>query len=163
MKSIDIEYTVLDLKEFTGRMQGHDKEYNRCPVSLEMGDIKYYDGVPYSMSNKELEYYFVIATVKAKSKNYKKLMVDKVIGMVELQKSPYDPEVLWLDFISVDPKYKNQGIGRKLSEMMVSFLEGKPWKLERSTPSDDGIKYIKSIIDDLLEKHKIVTIPRMKM
>lgn len=159
----EIQYQVLDLNHYAARIEGHHPEtYEPCPSSLEVGDVKYYEGVPYSPSNKKIEYYFIVATVKAPSNDYKNKIVDRVIGMVELQKSPYDSNVIWLDFLSVAPEYKNKGIGKKLAYEMCNFLKDKPWSLERSRPSDEGLKYIKSIIDNLVEKHSIAVIARPK-
>lgn len=159
----NIEYHLLDLKHFAARIEGHEVDtYESCKHSLEVGNIKYYEGVPYSYSNKKLEYYYMLATVKVPSLDYHNLIVDKVIGMVELQKSPYNDEVLWLDFISVDPEYKNRGIGKKLSTMMCEFLAEKDFKIERSRPSDEGLQYIKGVIDDLIKKYNVKEIPRPK-
>lgn len=158
----NIKYEILNLKDFAGRIEGHDKEYNSCPRTLEIGKIKYYDGIPYSLTHKDLEYYFLIATVEAPSQYNKKETTNKVVGMVQLQKSPYDDGVMWLNFIEVDKKYQHKGIAKQLSENMCEFLKDKPWKLERSTPSKDGLKYIKSTIDDLLNRYRIVTVPKPK-
>lgn len=159
----EIKYQTLNLEQFAGGVEGYDPiTFESKSVSLEVGDIKYYDGIPYTLSKQKMEYYYILATVEAPRKEYEDRMIDKIVGMIQLQKSPHEENVLWLNFISVDPEYKNKGIGKQLSQNMCKFLSDKPWSLERSRPSDDGVKYIKSIIDDFLEKYKIKEIPRPK-
>lgn len=163
LESDNIEYHTLDLKHFAARVEGHEVDtYNPIKRSMEIGAIKYYEGVPYTLSNKKLEYYYMVATVKAPSIDDKNLILDKIVGMVELQKSPYNDDVLWLDFISVDPEYKNRGIGKKLSSMMCEFLVEQDLKIERSRPSDEGLQYIKSVIDELIIKYNVKEMPRPK-
>lgn len=157
----EIKYQLLDLKSYSSHIYGHAINFETgLPVNLEVGKIKYYNGVPYGQKN--MEYYFILATVKAPSEHDSNFIVDKIVGMVELQKSPHDANVIWLDFLSVDPEYKKRGIGKRLAYEMCNFLKDKPWSLERSRPSDEGIKYIKSIIDDLVEKYNIPVIKKLQ-
>lgn len=79
----------------------------------------------------------------------------QAIGILELEVSPYQDDVVWLKYITVDPAFQRQGIARELLAMMVEHLKAHPRKLERSRPSEEGAVRIKGYIDTLLNSHEL--------
>jgi GNAT superfamily N-acetyltransferase len=75
----------------------------------------------------------------------------KPVGVLELQWSPYEEDVVWLQYITVDPLWQRRGIAQQLARNMAGALKGKGCRLHRSRPSDEGLKHIKSFIDKTLD------------
>jgi ribosomal protein S18 acetylase RimI-like enzyme len=152
---MNIKFETLIMEDFASNLHGHNPERK-----LEVGDIPYYTGLPSGVIQNKKEHHYFIASVVAPSKYNKKKKADRIVGMLELEESPYENDVIWLQYISVDEKFRDQGIAKKLNLMMCEFLKDKDFRLERSTPSEDVLKYIKSVIDGLVQEHKIVTIKK---
>jgi GNAT superfamily N-acetyltransferase len=75
----------------------------------------------------------------------------KPVGVLGLQWSPYEEDVVWLQYITVDPLWQRRGIAQQLVRNMAVALKGKGYRLHRSGPSDEGLKHIKSFIDKTLD------------
>ena len=69
----------------------------------------------------------------------------QVKAMIELQQNPYDSSEIWLKFFEVAPQFKNQGISKIMIAELLKVLKDKyPSKtICRSSPSNEGIKYLK--------------------
>ena len=75
-----------------------------------------------------------------------------LVGAAGLQISPYDEKELWIKFISVDPDYREQGIGRTLSVMTVDYAHQHDLKFGNSSYTDLGAERLKPIMDKLRAK-----------
>jgi len=73
------------------------------------------------------------------------------VGILELEVSPYDPDEMWLKYITVHPDYQRQGIAKRLLAMMVEHMQAHPRLLQRSSASEEGAVKIQAYIDKLLE------------
>lgn len=71
----------------------------------------------------------------------------KIVGVLGYQKSPYEPDMVWLKFISVHPKYRNQRIAKLLMDSLFKFLLEEGYRLQPSIFSEDGEQYIKKYIE----------------
>ena len=73
------------------------------------------------------------------------------VGMLELQVSPYDENVMWCKYITVHPDYHRQGVAKRLLAMMVEHMQAHPRLLQRSSASEEGAVKIQAYIDQLLD------------
>jgi GNAT superfamily N-acetyltransferase len=77
---------------------------------------------------------------------------NKIIGVGELEKNPYEEGVFWIKFLSVDPEYQGKGYGRKLTEEVFRFAKERGIKLEASSYSRDGWAKLKPLQNKLAKE-----------
>lgn len=87
---------------------------------------------------------------------------NEIVALSELEKNPYKDNNFWIKFISVDPKYQNQGFATKLIEKIFQFAKENNYSLETSIYTDEGLKKLKKIINKLEEKTGVIVINRSK-
>lgn len=122
---------------------------------LQSPRIRYY--MPNSMrAPVEREKVYCCATTVVYDHDYGRFM-RKVVGMLQLQPSPYDDNVVWLCFVSVDPSLPRKGVAKQLLQETVSLMTGrfKGKTLERSSPGIDAPRQFKTFVDNLLDAHGI--------
>jgi GNAT superfamily N-acetyltransferase len=79
----------------------------------------------------------------------------EIIGLAELEKNPEQKEMLWIKFLSVDPKYQGKGYGKKLAEEIFQFAKLNGYFLYGSIYSDEGRKKLKNLFSTLSEKYSV--------
>lgn len=81
----------------------------------------------------------------------------KVKGMIELQRSPYDENVIWLTYFEVTNQFKGQGFSKTMIQELVKFFKEKfpNKKLLRSSASDEGALKLKDNFTAALDLHQI--------
>lgn len=82
----------------------------------------------------------------------------KVIGVLGIQKSPYEKNTMWLKYVSVDEQYRNQGIAKSLLEKLYQKATKEGFTIKRSTPTEMGKKYLTNIHKKLQDKYKKVKV-----
>ncbi|HPS21449.1 MAG TPA: GNAT family N-acetyltransferase [Candidatus Paceibacterota bacterium] len=75
-----------------------------------------------------------------------------IVALSELEKNPYKENNLWIKFISVDPKYQNNGYAKKLIEEIFNYAKENNFSLTNSIYSDEGKEKLKHIVEELKEK-----------
>jgi ribosomal protein S18 acetylase RimI-like enzyme len=75
----------------------------------------------------------------------------KVVADAGLQVSPYDSGEMWVKFISVDPKYRNMGLARRLVERIFPYIEERGLSFEVSSYSEMGELYLKPFLENYLK------------
>jgi len=88
---------------------------------------------------------------------------NKVIGDVGLQINPYDTSVLWFKHVVLDQEYRNQGISKELINKAVEYAIDKNMKLEISSYSEDGRRYLSNIFLNLFHQYPGIIIPNSDM
>ncbi len=85
---------------------------------------------------------------------------DKIVGITSLMHSPYKSQekTLWLMGIGVDETFRNQGIAELMLDRLFQFCQKKNLKLQRSSPTDDGAKYLPSVYDRLSKTYSDVVV-----
>jgi GNAT superfamily N-acetyltransferase len=83
------------------------------------------------------------------------LLLRKVIGLLEVETSPFDAKVLWMRYVSVAPEHQRRGIAKRLLAGLVQHLKKTGQTLERSTASEEGRLKIQAYIDGLLAANGI--------
>lgn len=86
----------------------------------------------------------------------------KVVGDLGLQVNPYEKDKYWLKHISVDPKFKNQGIATKLIDAMFKKAEKEKMGIQRSSPSEEGKKYLTDLMNRMKQKYPHVPVEDAK-
>lgn len=81
----------------------------------------------------------------------------KIIGCIHLQRPNNQPNVIWMNYISIDPDQRGKGIAKVLVNGMIDFIKSNyPERvLQRSAVSKKAPAYIKPKIDDWLDSHGI--------
>lgn len=79
----------------------------------------------------------------------------KIVGLAELEKSPFQDKTFWLKLLSIDPEYQNMGYTHKLAEEMVKFVKGKNFTLETSSYNEKGFEKLKGLLKRLAEKYLV--------
>lgn len=147
------EIRILNMDQMSDALSGKwiQKEGRVEPHWLEIKDIKYWHGMPVrGFSGKAPEYYWVAALAPAEENG-----VRRATGLIELQVNPYDDSMIWLKNVSVHESWRRQGIASAMIDAAGEFLSDKSWKVSRSTPSEDGQRYIQKRIDDVLDQLRI--------
>ena len=145
------------------QLQGTRFEDATCGRAYMDGDIsrpgfhppklKYY--YPFLLpTSKDLRVLWV-ASLPAVAEKRSDRLRRQVVGLLELETSPFDADVAWLKYVSVDPAYQRQGIAKRMLEGMVQHLQMTGQLLERSRPSEEGELKIQAYIDNLLDSHGI--------
>lgn len=50
--------------------------------------------------------------------------IREVVGVVSLQQSPYDENIVWLNFIEVHPEHQNKGISKEMCKDVADVMFG---------------------------------------
>lgn len=83
---------------------------------------------------------------------------DTIYGMIEMQQSPYEDNVIWISFVSIDPKYRNKGIATLLIEQGILLCKKRKKDLLLSSYTEMGSKYLQTTITKLQKKYPEVKI-----
>jgi GNAT superfamily N-acetyltransferase len=85
---------------------------------------------------------------------------DEIVALSEIEKNNLKENNYWIKFISVDPKYQNNGYATKLIENIFKFAKENNYSLETSIYSDEGIEKIKNIVDKFEKETGVNVIKR---
>lgn len=79
-----------------------------------------------------------------------------VLGIAELQVSPFNENEIWLKYVSVHGKHHGKGIGRELGRMIAEHMQGTGKHLVRSSASDLSMSGgFQAYMDKVLDEHGI--------
>lgn len=85
---------------------------------------------------------------------------DNIIGLSELQVSPYDEKTLWIMFVSIAENFRGQGNASRLIEDIFRYAKDNNFKLENSSYNEDGDLKLKNKFLELAEKYNVPFIAR---
>ncbi|MFA6251128.1 MAG: GNAT family N-acetyltransferase [Candidatus Paceibacterota bacterium] len=88
---------------------------------------------------------------------------DKIVGLSELEKSPYSDKTFWIQFLSIDPKYQNKGYASKLGEEIFRFAKQEGYSLETSSYTEIGYEKLKGLFNKLAEEYSVNFIDKKKI
>ena len=86
-------------------------------------------------------------------------MNGEIVGMAQLQKSPYRENTAWIAFISMDPKHQGMGHASALVDELFRFASQKGWDIEGSSRSEMGQQRLSHLIDRYSIKYGVKYIP----
>lgn len=86
----------------------------------------------------------------------------KIIASLAIQVNPYDEDQLWLKHVVVDENYRNQGLATKLIDALFKYLQKTNLELVRSTPTEQGQKYIQPIMQRYKQLYPNVVVHNSK-
>lgn len=75
-----------------------------------------------------------------------------IVGDLALQKNPYEEDVLWIQHVTVDARYQNQGIAKRLLWRAAEYAVNAECRLEASSFSTEGADYLLRTIDEINER-----------
>lgn len=78
----------------------------------------------------------------------------RIVGVAKVAPSPTETDTLWLNFLSVDPKYRNQGLGARLTRSVLRQAQGANKILSISSYSFYGRKFLAPTIAKEAKKIK---------
>jgi N-acetylglutamate synthase-like GNAT family acetyltransferase len=73
----------------------------------------------------------------------------KIIAAASLQKSPYEPSVVWIKHISVDEKHQNKGHATQLVRAIFNHAAQSNITLQSSSFTEMGRKYLAGVMQRL--------------
>jgi len=85
--------------------------------------------------------------------------VGVVAGIAELEQSSDNPEVYWIQHVSVDETYQGDGHGRKLLEGIFAFAQKEGVTLQGSTRTFMGNERLAHLIEELSHQTGVEYIP----
>lgn len=69
-----------------------------------------------------------------------------IVGQITIQQSPKEKDLVWLNSISVDPKYKNKGISKKLIKNVFNWAKKNNLRILSSYYETEGELYSKHVL-----------------
>ncbi|MCB9809343.1 GNAT family N-acetyltransferase [Candidatus Nomurabacteria bacterium] len=76
-----------------------------------------------------------------------------IVGISEIEKSPYDENIFWIKYISVDPEFREKGYASMIAHEIFSFAQKKNLTLEASSySSDEGFNKLKPLLNRLADE-----------
>jgi GNAT superfamily N-acetyltransferase len=88
---------------------------------------------------------------------------NKIVGLSELEKSPYTDKTFWIQFLSVDPKYQNKGYASRLAEEIFRFAKQEDYSLETSSYTEVGYEKLKDLFNKMAQKYSVNFIDKEKI
>jgi GNAT superfamily N-acetyltransferase len=83
---------------------------------------------------------------------------NRLVGDLALEQSSDDPGALWLKHVSVDERFRNIGIARRLVDECISHIRSVGKRLDVSTYSDIGELYLAPLIERAIAQHPDIEI-----
>jgi GNAT superfamily N-acetyltransferase len=78
---------------------------------------------------------------------------DHIIAMAGVETNPYDHEQLWIKYVSVDPEYRGQGLGRFLLEKVFQYAVAHGQKVKNSSFTELGAERLKHLHPEFEKKY----------
>lgn len=120
-------------------------------LPTEDGGVFRYFNLADAIHNKENKFYSLIK------------VDDKVIGLCELEKSPFQEKTFWIKFLSIDPEYQNQGYASRLAEEVFRFAKQEDVALETSSyTTKEGYEKLKPLFIRLAKDFSVNFIDKEK-
>lgn len=128
-------------------------EYNTADLDTR---IKYFKGSDFNNTEriytkdkieiKPIHNYFTILELN-----------NKIIGVANIYQSPYEHNVLWMKFLSIDEKYQNLHLTKYIVDELFKFISKnlKDFKLEPSTYSKIGFLKLKPLLKKYSEIYNV--------
>lgn len=131
LPSVSIRYDLFEGRDTYERFIVGDQEFNRTV----------YERIRYLLHSEIYkEKHFVCYTED-----------DKLVGALGIEKSPYEEDLVWFKFVSVDPDFRAMGIGSTLVQMCIEYVEANGQRIEMSSYSELGEIFLKPKISKLQE------------
>lgn len=77
----------------------------------------------------------------------------KIVGDLALQKIPHEEDAFWIQHVTVDPEYQNQGIAKRMLWKAAEYALEAGCRLESSSFSSAGADYLLRTIDAINDEH----------
>lgn len=88
---------------------------------------------------------------------------DKIVGLSELLKDPFNNKNLWIQFLSIDPKEQNNGYASRLAKEIFKFAKNNNYTLETSHYTEKGFEKLKPVFERLSEEYSVDFINKGKL
>ncbi len=75
-----------------------------------------------------------------------------VVGLAELEESPYRENTYWISFMSIDPKFQEKGYSKRLVEETMRFAKERGIIVQRSTYTEQGEERLKHNLEGMAEE-----------
>lgn len=80
---------------------------------------------------------------------------DKPVGVAGVHFERGEERVISVWFVTVDPEYRNQGIGSKLADMVFAWAGERGLRVRSSTYTELGAAYIKGAFERAAQKYGV--------
>jgi GNAT superfamily N-acetyltransferase len=77
----------------------------------------------------------------------------KIVGDLALQKIPHEEDAFWIQHVTVDPEYRNQGVAKRMLWKAAEYALEAGCRLESSSFSRAGADYLLRTIDAINDEH----------
>lgn len=78
---------------------------------------------------------------------------EKIVGLSELLKDPFNNRNLWIQFLSIDPKEQNNGYATKLAKEIFEFAKKNNYSLEASRYTEKGFEKMRPVFERLSREY----------
>lgn len=83
-----------------------------------------------------------------------------IVGISELEQDPNDSNNFWIKFVSIDPRYQDNGYASLLIEKIFDFAKQNNYSLEPSFYSKQGLEKLKNVVDRKIEETGVKIVNR---
>lgn len=81
---------------------------------------------------------------------------EKIVGLSELLKDPFNKKNLWIQFLSIDPNEQGNGYASRLSKEIFDFARKSGYSLEASRYTEDGFTKMQPVFEKLANEYSDV-------
>ena len=82
---------------------------------------------------------------------------EKIVGLSELLKDPFNNKNLWIQFLSIDPKEQGNKYASMLSREIFDFAKKNGYTLEASHYTEDGFIKMRPVFERLSKEYSDVS------
>ncbi len=88
---------------------------------------------------------------------------DKIVGLSELLKDPFNNKNLWVQFLSIDPEEQNNGYASRLAKEIFEFAKKNNYSLEASSYTEKGFEKMRPVFERLSKEYLVDFINKGKL
>lgn len=104
---------------------------------------------------RELGFIYLSESYNDQSKeiNFAAFVDNQIVGIVGLQKNPYDKTNYWFMFVTVLKQFKGKGIGSRLIRAAIEYAIADNCTINISSYSDEGLQRVRPVVIALDKKY----------
>ena len=104
---------------------------------------------------RELGFIYLSESFNNQSKeiNFAAFVDNQIVGIVGLQKNPYDKTNYWFMFVTILEQFKGKGIGSQLVRAAIEYAIADNCTINISSYSSEGLQRVRPVVVELDKKY----------